>query len=123
MDQRAAEAMTLPLDTTGALVIAVSKDGPAEKAGLLGSDQMIAVSGLDFEVGGDVITAIDGKAVENMDDLIAYLISDYQPGDQVELAVIHSDGTKATITVTLGKRPSADELLSLQEEPAPQDQQ
>jgi len=115
MDPGAAEAMNLPADTTGALVIAVSKDGPAEKAGLLGSDQLVAVSGLDLEVGGDVITAIDGRAVENMDDLIAYLISDYQPGDQVELAVIHSDGARESMTVTLGKRPSADELLGLQD--------
>ncbi len=114
MDAETADAMKLPLDTTGALVIAVSKDGPAEAAGLRGSDQVVPGAAFDLEVGGDVITAIDSKVIENMDDLIAYLITDYQPGDEVEMGIIHADGSKETITVTLGKRPSAEELLSLQ---------
>jgi S1-C subfamily serine protease len=116
MDAETAEAMELPLETTGALVVAVSKDGPAEAAGLQGSDKVVSGAAFDLEVGGDVITAIDGKVVENMDDLIAYLITDYQPGDEVEMAVIHADGTEEIIMVTLGKRPSAAELLSLQDD-------
>jgi 2-alkenal reductase len=116
MDPETAEAMELPLDTTGALVIALSEGGPAEDAGLQGSDGTFENSGFEVEIGGDVITAIDGKAVEDMDDLIAYLITDYQPDDQVELAVIHGDGTEETITVTLGERPSASELLGLRDD-------
>jgi 2-alkenal reductase len=116
LDAETAEAMELPLETTGALVVAVSKDGPAEVAGLQGSDQVMPGSAFDLEVGGDVITAIDGKVIENMDDLIAILITDYQPGDEVEMDVIHADGSKETITVILGKRPSAEELLGLQQD-------
>ncbi len=116
LDANTAEAMELPADTKGALVIAVSKAGPAEKAGLLGSEKTFELSGVDIEMGGDVIAAIDGKPVETMDDLIGYLITEYRPGDEAELSVIHADGTEETITVTLGKRPSADELLQQENE-------
>ena len=116
LDLEIIEAMELPQDTRGALVIAVTKNGPAEVAGLQGSDQIVTTSGLEFEAGGDVITAIDGKLIEDMDDLITYLITDYRSGDEAELNVIHADGTEETITVTLDKRPSVEELLSLQDE-------
>jgi S1-C subfamily serine protease len=94
----------------------VTKDGPAEKAGLLGGTKTTEVNGVELEIGGDVITAIDGKPVENMDDLIAYLITDYRPGDEAQLAVLHADGSEETIMVSLGKRPSAAEILSQDEE-------
>jgi S1-C subfamily serine protease len=84
---------------------------------------VIPASGFDLEVGGDVITAIDGKVILNMDDLITYLITDYQPGDEVEMAIIHADGSEETITVTLGKRPTAEELLGLQDELELEDQE
>ena len=116
IDSETAQAMKLPTDTHGALIIAVSQGGPADKAGLLGSgDTFESSSGIQVELGGDVITAIDGNPVENMDDLITYLITQYQPGDQVKLAVTRANGTEETISVTLDKRPTAEELLNLQE--------
>jgi 2-alkenal reductase len=116
LDLEIIEAMELPQDTRGALVIAVTKNGPAEAAGLQGSDKIVTTSGLEFEAGGDVITAIDGKPIGDMDDLITYLITDYRSGDEVELNVIHADGTEESITLTLDKRPTVEELLSLQDE-------
>ena len=111
LDADTLKAMKLPADTKGALVIAVSKAAPAEKAGLLGSEKTFELSGVQMEMGGDVITAIDGKSIQTMDDLIGYLITDYHPGDQAKLTVVHATGTEETINVTLAKRPSADELL------------
>ena len=46
-----------------------------------------------------------------MDDLIAYLVEETQPGDEVSLEVIRPDGETETIDVTLGVRPGFDELV------------
>jgi S1-C subfamily serine protease len=104
------DLMDLPADTQGALVIDVTQDGPADKAGLSGSDKTLTEAGQEYQLGGDVITAINGQPVETMDDLISYLIEQTQPGDTVNLDVIRSDGQQETVSVTLGVRPSADEL-------------
>lgn len=108
--------MKLPSDTTGALVIEVSKDGPADKAGLRGSDKTQTIDGIDYQWGGDVITAINGQPVESIEDVIAYLAESTQPGDTIPLDVIHADGSKATVQVTLGERPDTQALLQQPED-------
>ena len=105
-----AEFMKLPADTQGALVIDVTKDGPADKAGLIGSDKTLTDAGQEYQLGGDIITAINGQPVKTMDDLIGYLIEATRPGDTVKLDVVRSDGKQETVSVTLGVRPSADDL-------------
>jgi S1-C subfamily serine protease len=105
-----ADLMDLPADTQGALVIDITQDGPADKAGLTGSDKTLTEAGQEYQLGGDVITAINGQPIETMDDLISYLIEQTRPGDTVSLDVIRSDGQQETVSVTLGVRPGADEL-------------
>ncbi|RME71700.1 MAG: PDZ domain-containing protein [Chloroflexi bacterium] len=105
-----ADIMDLPPDTKGALVIAVANGSPADKAGLKGSSKTLTIDGQEYQFGGDVITAINGQPVEDMDDLITYLVEETKPGDKVKLDVIHENGKTETITVELGKRPSAEEL-------------
>jgi putative serine protease PepD len=73
----------------GAAIESVKSGTPADSAGLKA---------------GDVVTKIDGVAVDNADDLTAK-ISAHQPGDKVTLTVTRSGATK-TIDVTLGTRPS-----------------
>ena len=91
-----------------ALVMAVAKDGPADKAGLQGVDEIAAANANeDIEIEGDIITAINEQPVRGMDDLITYLVAQTRPGDEVELTVIRVDGQEETITVTLGKRSEA----------------
>jgi 2-alkenal reductase len=111
-----AEFMKLPEDTQGALVIAVTQDGPADKAGLVGSDKTLTVAGQEYQLGGDVITAINSQPIESMDDLISYLIQETRPGDTVELQVIRPDGQQETVSVTLGVRPSAEDLIESEAE-------
>lgn len=111
-----ADLMDLPEDTRGALVIDITQDSPAEEAGLQGSDKTLSTTGGEFQLGGDVITAINGQPVENMDDLITYLVEETQPGHEVQLDVIHSDGEQETVTVTLGTRPGAEKLAENNEE-------
>ncbi len=104
----AAEFRDLPVDTRGAIVMGVAEDGPAEKAGLQGSDEIVETDGDGFRVGGDIITAIDGQPVNDMDDLITYLVSKTEPGDEITLDVIRANGDRESVEVTLGVRPSLD---------------
>lgn len=102
-----ADFMKLPADTRGALVINVAQGSPADEAGLQGSDKTLKVAGAEYQLGGDVITAINDHPVEDMDDLIAYLVEETRPGDRVTLQVIRADGTRESVEVELGVRPNA----------------
>ena len=75
----------------GASVGTVISGSPADKAGVQA---------------GDVITAVDGKAIASDDDLTA-AVGNHAPGDTVTLT-LRRDGKSrtVTVTVTLGVRPS-----------------
>jgi S1-C subfamily serine protease len=87
----------------GALVAEVVEDGPADEAGVRGSDSQIRFQGQNVDVGGDVITAVDGDEIVAHSDL-PRLIARLDPGDEVTLDVIR-DGEEQQIDVTLGDRP------------------
>lgn len=71
-----------------ALVVEVTEDSPAERAGLRV---------------GDLITAVDGESLT--DELtLGDVIQRYDPGDEVDL-LVQRDGRERTITVTLGRNP------------------
>jgi len=99
-----AERLDLPVDN-GALIAKVVPDGPADKAGLQGSDQQIRFQGQQVDVGGDVITSIDGDKIVKETDLPA-LIARHDPGDTVDVGIIR-DGKEQTVQVTLGERPTS----------------
>ena len=63
-----ADVLNLPVKQ-GALVQSVVSGGPADKAGVKGGDATVSIGGQRVRAGGDVITAIDGKAVTGMDDV------------------------------------------------------
>jgi 2-alkenal reductase len=102
----AAEFRKLPAGTRGALVIAVAEDGPAAQAGLQGRDETLPVESDEFLFGGDLIRAINGQPINDMNDLITYLVKETKPGDRVTLDVVRTDGKKETVEVMLGVRPS-----------------
>jgi S1-C subfamily serine protease len=99
-----AERLDLPTDT-GALIAKVVPDGPADQADLQGSDQQIRFQGQQVDVGGDVITSIDGDDIVKETDL-PELISRHDPGDTVDVGIIR-DGKEQTVQVTLGERPTS----------------
>ena len=84
-----AQAMDLDADQTGALVEEVVADSPAEKAGLQASSKAFDLNGEQVMIGGDIITAVDGKTVKTMQDLSA-AIKAQKPGDEVELTVLRN---------------------------------
>ena len=79
-------------------------DGPADKAGLRGSEELTTVNGRRVPVDGDVITAIDGLRVRSFDDVISYLAANKEVGHEVVLTVLR-EGVEQAIPVTLLPRP------------------
>ena len=73
---------------SGVVVLTVTRDGPADKAGLKA---------------GDVITSLDGKAVGTAEDFIG-ILRQKKPGDTVDV-VYFRDKDRHTATVTLTDRP------------------
>ncbi|NNJ12615.1 PDZ domain-containing protein [Chloroflexales bacterium ZM16-3] len=100
-----AQAMSLPAGQRGTLVATVVSGGPADKAGLRGSDRQVTISGMQAQVGGDVITAVDGQPVKSFDDLVAYLADHTKVGQSVKVTLLRG-GKEQTIDLTLAARPS-----------------
>jgi S1-C subfamily serine protease len=89
---------------SGLLVVEVVPGGPAAAAGIIGGDRQVNIGNTQVLVGGDIITAIDGKAVSTVQDLTIYMEDETQVGDQVQLAIVRG-GQESTVEVTLGERP------------------
>jgi S1-C subfamily serine protease len=90
----------------GALVQSVENGSPADKAGIKGGDISAQLSnGTPVQLGGDVVTGIDGKAVHSSDDLASAVIGK-KPGDEVTLDLVRG-GKKSETKVKLGKRPAS----------------
>jgi serine protease Do len=98
------DAMKLDEKTTGALIVSIEKDSPADKAGLRGGDKPVEINGNQVMVGGDIITAFDGTAVENVKDL-RNLILRASPGDEIKLTVMR-DGSEKEVNLKLEERPA-----------------
>jgi 2-alkenal reductase len=90
----------------GAWVQEVNAGGPAEKAGIRGGDDEVVFQAQRFRTGGDIVTKVAGKPVEDSADL-ADEIANFKPGDTVPLEV-HRDGDTKEIRVKLGERPLGD---------------
>jgi serine protease Do len=99
------EAMSLPVER-GAYVAAAVENTPASRAGLQGASEVITLDGRMVEVGGDVITAIDGTPVLTFDDLLIYLSLNTSPGQTVTLTILRN-GETMDVEVTLQARPSS----------------
>jgi S1-C subfamily serine protease len=101
-------AAKLGLDTDhGGLLAEVIPGGPADDASLKGGDEKVRFQGIPYQAGGDTILAVDGRQVVEPDDLARY-ISNFQPGEKVKLDVLHGNGDRETVEVTLSKRPVAE---------------
>ena len=98
-----AEALDLPVNQ-GVLVTEVQPGTAADEAGLEGGDREVEVMGQSIIAGGDIITEIDGETLRTFDDLVAYLVSDAEVGQEVTLTVFR-DGSRMEVPVTLGERP------------------
>jgi S1-C subfamily serine protease len=78
----------------GVALLDVNRGGPADRAGL----QPFRRGNRGEVVAGDVITAIDGQAVANLDDMLSQL-ERHQPGDSVTLSVWRGGQTRQVSAV------------------------
>src|ERR687885_300151 len=106
-------AMGLPTNYKGVLVASVQPDSPAGKAGLKGLPQDDSVNAPPPSQPGDIITAVDGHPVRQIDDIINYIESQKNVGDNIKLTV-NRNGQIMDLTATLQARPQASSLSSSQ---------
>jgi len=92
-------------DTVGFLVITVVEDSPALKAGLIGSDKVMEVEGINYTIGGDIIISVDGNEVRKIDDILVYLQRVKSVGDEMVLEILR-DGRTTNVTIVLQERPN-----------------
>ena len=104
-----AKAMNLDATQRGTLVEEITPNSPSDKAGLRGSDRQVTIDGENINIGGDVITAIDGTQVKSIDDVIAYLADHTDIGQKVTLTILRG-GTEKSVDVTLEARPAKTEI-------------
>jgi len=95
------EVLGLP-QATGAYVMDVVQGSPADKAGIRAGTVETEIAGL--YAGGDLIIAIDGRSVQVFGDLLAYLMENKSPGDNIVLTILRDNEYKE-VTINLGKRP------------------
>ena len=88
--------------TTGLLIQDVQAGSGADKAGLKAGKTAVVVQGESYQVGGDMIVAIDGNPVTTYQQL-RDAIASRKPGDKMKLE-IYRNGSKQTVTATLGQR-------------------
>ena len=110
LDADTANQLKAPVNK-GVLVTSVVQDGPADKAGVQGVDPSTDNSKL-----GDIITAVDGNAVSQVQDITAYL-DNKKVGDTVTLKIIRN-GQTMDVKVTLQAWP--EQQQQSQNSPAPQ---
>ncbi len=97
-----AEELELPSEG-GLLIQKVEPGSTADDAGLRPPRQVVIVGNYRLGVGGDFITAIDGKPVDG-NDALRHAVSRKRPGDIVELTV-YRGRSRQKIRVKLGEAP------------------
>jgi S1-C subfamily serine protease len=90
---------------SGVLVTGVSPGSPAAKAGLLAGSQALSLDTGSYCIGGDAITAINGRTIGSMSALQNALDA-YPPGTRIRLTVVRSGGKTAKLPLTLTVQPA-----------------
>jgi len=97
-------AEMLELPTSGGLLIRrVERGSPAEAAGLRGPTRTVVRYNYRLPVGADLITAIDGQAVESVDSL-QRAMNRHHGGDILDMTILRG-GVSQKLKVKLGEAP------------------
>ncbi len=94
MNDDLAEALGLP-ENRGEFIQSVQPGEPAEVAGI---------------EAGDVVLRVDGKEV-TPDQTLSFIVANIEPGRRINLDIVR-DGERRTVPVTVGRRPSEEELAA-----------
>jgi serine protease Do len=97
-----ARLFKLPVEQ-GLLVQSVDKNSAADKAGIKVGKSKVIVGGVSYVIGGDIIVGFNGAPISTYEQL-RDAISQLKPGDKAKIQIFR-DGSKKTVTVTLGQAP------------------
>jgi S1-C subfamily serine protease len=97
-----AEMLEMP-KRAGLLIQQVERGSAADTAGLRGPRQTVIVGNYPLGIGGDLIVAIDGQAVQD-GDLLKRIMNRKHGGDMIEFTVMRN-GRQEKIQVKLGSAP------------------
>ena len=95
-----ADQMGLAADT-GLLIVQVVPGGAADRAGLHGGSERAYLGNIPIMVGGDLIVAIDGQAVQDQQAL-SQVMNSHRAGDTVRMT-IYRGKKKMDVNVALGE--------------------
>ena len=79
--------------TSGALISGVVAGGPAAKAGIRGGSSIASIDGVNYCLGGDIVTALDGRRIADSPSL-EIAVGKRTPGARVRLTVVRSGGRR-----------------------------
>jgi S1-C subfamily serine protease len=97
-------AQTMNTDVTyGWLITKVTSGGPADIATLQGGTKQTTIAGDSVIVGGDIIVALNGYRIRNIDDLSTYLEQNTLPGQTIAFTIIRNN-QRMDLSLTLGTR-------------------
>ena len=100
-----AQRLSLPVQK-GVLVARVYRNSPAALGGLHGANQEVVVGNRRVLLGGDIITAIDGRPIDSSDIMSAYIEEDTRVGQSITIDYLR-DGKPRKATVELIEEPSS----------------
>jgi len=95
--------MQVPVEQ-GMLIVEIYSGSPADRAGLRGGQERARIGSTILLVGGDILTAIDGRPIASDRDLARYLDTETSVGQTVQVT-IWRDGEQMVVPVALGERP------------------
>ncbi|HXP49538.1 MAG TPA: trypsin-like peptidase domain-containing protein [Bacteroidia bacterium] len=102
----------IPVNLKGAYVDSLTKNGPADKAGIHGSTR----DQYSKKHLGDIIIAADGHNITTSDDLVNYIGQNKSVGDNLTLTV-YRNANVIDLKVTLTARPSLIPFLTTRSTP------
>jgi len=95
-----ADQLGLSADS-GLLIVQVVPGSAADHAGLKGGTERAYIGNVPIMLGGDLLVAIDGQAVEDQQDL-SHVMQNHHSGDTVTVTVIRGK-KRMDIKVVLGE--------------------
>ena len=95
--------MDVPVEE-GVLLLEISADSPAARAGLRGGQDRVRLGRSVLLIGGDILTAIDGEPIATSRDLLRFLDTRTVVGQTIQVT-LWRDGQEVTLAVTLDEQP------------------
>ncbi|HEX7003353.1 MAG TPA: trypsin-like peptidase domain-containing protein [Trueperaceae bacterium] len=98
-----ARVLDLPVEQ-GLLLVQLREGSPLDIAGVRGAQRQAVLGNTRVFLGGDIVTAVDGRAVTTRGELRTYLESNYRVGDELEVTIVRGS-VERQLSVVLAEQP------------------